>query len=240
MSDLQPRKRRRHRSSPLRRVARSLGLDRGPARVVVVLAAVIVAGVALAVALGLPSGPRPSPAPSTAFVPSPTLPVIPTLDPSLPVIASGDVSLPPILTPSPSASSSAEPGTGIVARRIRIARLGINLRIVEGDGVDAPMNKAAHFPGTGWPGGGINIYLYGHAQKGMFLSLWDAKVGDEVLLDLVDGTTARYVVTQVKPEIPWNALQYTDPTPPERLSLQTSTSYTATAPRFLVIAEPAP
>jgi sortase (surface protein transpeptidase) len=74
----------------------------------------------------------------------------------------------------------------------------------------------------------------------MFLSLWDAKVGDEVDLDLVDGTVARYVVTQVKPRVPWNALEYLDPTPTERLTLQTSTSYTATAPRFIVIAEPAP
>lgn len=214
-------------------------------RVAVLLAAVIVAIAALAVAAGLLSGPgtQPgtSPGLSTALVPTPgpSLPAIPTLDPSLPV-ASGDPSLPAIPSPSSSVGPSESAGAGIVARRIRIERLGINLRIVEGDGIEAPMNKAAHYPGTGWPGGGTNIYLYGHAQKGMFLSLWDAKVGDEVLMDLVDGTTARYVITQVKPEIPWNAVEYTDPTPPERLSIQTSTSYTATAPRFLVIAEPAP
>ena len=64
-----------------------------------------------------------------------------------------------------------------------IERLGIDLTIVEGDGIDAPIGKAAHYPGTGWPGGGTNIYIYGHAQEGMFLSLWDAKKGDEVVLD---------------------------------------------------------
>jgi LPXTG-site transpeptidase (sortase) family protein len=127
-----------------------------------------------------------------------------------------------------------------VATRIRIARLGIDLRIVEGDGVDAPLNKAAHYPGTGWPLGGTNIYLYAHAQTGMFLSLWDAKVGDEVDLDLKDGSTRRYVVTEVKPKVPWNALGYLAPTPTEQLTLQTSTSYTAAAPRFIVIAVPAP
>jgi LPXTG-site transpeptidase (sortase) family protein len=127
-----------------------------------------------------------------------------------------------------------------VASRIRIQRLGIDLRIVEGDGVDAPMNKAAHYPSTGWPGGGSNIYIYGHAQKGMFLTLWDAKVGDQIVLDLVDGSSRDYVVTVVKPKVPWNALKYLDPTPAEQLTLQTSTSNTPTAPRFIVIAEPAP
>ena len=102
------------------------------------------------------------------------------------------------------------------------------------------MNKAAHYPATGWPGGGINIYIYAHAQTGMFLTLWDAKVGDEVILDLVDGTTRRYLVTEVTGKVPWNALQYLAATPPERLTLQTSTSYTASAPRWIVIAEPAP
>ncbi len=210
-------------------------------RVAVLVVALLVAGAAIAVAAGSLGSPAPSPVPSTAVGPTPgsSLPAIPTLDPSLPV-TSGEPSLPAIPTTSPSASPSASPEAGTVARRIRIERLGINLRIVEGDGVEAPLNRAAHFPGTGWPGGGINIYLYGHAQKGMLLSLWDARVGDEVVLDLVDGTTRRYLVTQVKPAIPWNALEYTDPTPPERLSIQTSTSYTATAPRFLVIAEPAP
>jgi LPXTG-site transpeptidase (sortase) family protein len=127
-----------------------------------------------------------------------------------------------------------------VARRIRIPRLDIDLQIVEGDGQDAPMRRAAHYPGTGWPGSGTNIYIYGHAQEGMFLALWDAKVGDEVFLDLKDGSTRSYLVTEVKPKVPWNALEYLDPTPTERLTLQTSTSYTPTAPRFIVIAEPAP
>jgi len=146
--------------------------------------------------------------------------------------------LPAVITPSPVLTASPKPAE-VVARRIRIPRLGIDLRIIEGDGVDAPIDKAAHYPGTGWPGGGTNIYIYAHAQKGMFLTLWDAKVGDEVLLDLADRTTRRYLVTVVKPRVPWNALEYLDPTPAEQLTLQTSTSYTATAPRFIVIAEPA-
>jgi LPXTG-site transpeptidase (sortase) family protein len=129
-------------------------------------------------------------------------------------------------------------GVGIRANRIRIARLGIDLAIIEGDGIDAPIGKAAHFPSSAWPGGGSNIYIYGHARDGMFITLWKARIGDEVELGLVDGTTRTYVVAKVLPEVPWDAVQYLEPTPTEQLTLQTSTSYYPTAPRFVVIAFP--
>ena len=129
---------------------------------------------------------------------------------------------------------------GIQANRIIIARLGIDLAIVEGDGIDAPLGKVAHFPSTAWPGGGTNIYIYGHARTGMFIRLWDARVGDTVTLDLVDGTTRTYVVTKVLPTVPWDAVQYLEAPPTEQLTLQTCTSYYPTAPRFVVIAVPAP
>ena len=235
-----PPRRRRHRSSRLRRFARSLGIGRSPARTGILVAGLAIAVVALLAAGGV-LGPGAgtavgSPSPSAAS-PSSTQAATGSSSPSPQPTPLG--SLPAIATPTPVATASQAP-VGIVARRIRIDRLGIDLRIVEGDGLEAPMNKAAHYPGTGWPGGGVNIYLYAHAQTGMFLSLWDAKVGDEVLLDLADGTTRLYVVTDVPGKVPWNALQYVAATPPERLTLQTSTSYTATAPRFVVIAEPAP
>lgn len=141
-------------------------------------------------------------------------------------------------TPSHTPTASDE-ASGIRATRITIERLGIDLPIVPGDGIDAPMHQAAHYPGSAWPGGATNnIYIYGHAQEGMFLSLWEAKPGDEVKLALVDGTERIYVVTEVLPEVPWDALEYTQPTPTEQLTLQTSTSDTMTAPRFVVIAVP--
>ena len=162
-------------------------------------------------------------------------------------------------SPQPAAPGSAAPGpsvagvspaaprpstvdgeSGIQANRIIIARLGIDLAIVEGDGIDAPLGKVAHFPSTAWPGGGTNIYIYGHARTGMFIRLWDARVGDTVTLDLVDGTTRAYVVTKVLPSVPWDAVQYLEPTPTEQLTLQTCTSYYPTSPRFIVIAVPAP
>jgi len=179
------------------------------------------ASIAVLVGLDVGTGPGTSPVPTPIARPTPT--------PTLPALATPTTL--PSATPSP---------VGIVARRIRIDRLGIDLQIIEGDGIDAPLRKVAHYPTTGWPDGGSNIYIYGHARAGMFLPLWDAKVGDEVVLDLVDGTARRYVVTVVKPKVPWDALEYLAPTPTEQLTLQTSTSYTPTAPRFIVIAEPAP
>jgi LPXTG-site transpeptidase (sortase) family protein len=140
-------------------------------------------------------------------------------------------------SPSPSTVDGAP---GIQANRIKIDRLGIDLAIIQGDGIDAPIGKAAHYPSSAWPGGGSNIYIYGHARTGMFIRLWDARVGDTVQLGLVDGTSRTYVVTKVLPTVPWDAVQYLQPTPTEQLTLQTSTSYYPTAPRFVLIALPAP
>jgi LPXTG-site transpeptidase (sortase) family protein len=224
MTDRQSTRRRRHRrSSPVQRVTRFLGLGQSRVRPTILVLALAIA--AAAVAVSLSGGTPPD---GVAAIPSTSPSNRPPSTATLPAIATPSARL----TPSPQPE-------GIVARRIQITRLGIDLRIVEGDGIDAPLDKAAHYPGSGWPDGGTNIYIYAHAQKGMFLSLWDAEVGDEVVLDLVDGTSRRYIVTQVLPRIPWNALKYLGPTPTEQLSLQTSTSYTPTAPRFLVIAEPA-
>ena len=109
--------------------------------------------------------------------------------------------------------------------------------IVEGDGLDAPIGKAAHYPGTAWPGGS-NIYIYGHARVGMFLALGMPKWATSVVSTLRDGTKRTYVVSKVLPHVRWDDTSYLDPTPTEQLTLQTSTSYYATAPRFVVIAVP--
>ena len=219
---------------------RSLGVGGSRGRLAVLVASVVVVVLAVSVALGMGSGNG-----ATGSSPSPsgvaTRTAGPTTPPSGPA-SSGTAptgTLPVVPTATPS-DAPVTPPPGIVARRIRMDRLGINLQIVEGDGTEAPMGKAAHYPGTGWPGGGVNIYLYAHAQTGMFLTLWDAKVGDDVFLDLADGTSRHYVVTTVIPKVPWDALKYVAATAPERLTLQTSTSYTPTAPRFIVLAEPAP
>ena len=53
-------------------------------------------------------------------------------------------------------------------------------------------------------------------------------------------TTRAYVVDEVLASVPWDAVEYLQPTTSEQLTLQTSTSYHPTSPRFIVIAHPAP
>ena len=201
--------------------------------------ALVVMVAALAVLLASNGGPRESnwpgiPSPIAAGMAAPTPPG------AAPDFA-GATGLPSAsISPSAAGASNAPLARAVVATRIVIARLGIDLPIVEGDGVDTPLYKVAHYPGTAWPGGGSNIYLYGHARAGMLLSLWNAKVGDHVVLDLANGSQRTYVLTEIMPKVPWDDMQLLAPTAHEQLTLQTCTSYEPTAPRFVVIAVPQP
>ena len=199
-------------------------------------AAVIVLAVVLAVALGVgPSGTTPATAPPSPVASSALgdLPLVTVAPAASPLDAGSPAALPSV---SPAVSPAV--GVGIRANRIKIATLGINLAVVEGDGVDTPIGKVAHYPGSAWPGGGSNIYIYGHARVGMFLPLWQIHLGDTVEMDLVDGTSRTYVVTEILPKVAYDAVKYLAPTPTEQLTLQTCTSCYETAPRFLVIAVP--
>ena len=202
---------------------------RGPRLLTSVAMIVLVTGVGAAVALALSGWP-------TAGNEAPVARPGASAGPASPGPASpGPASPGPA---SPAATSPVGP-VGLRAERIKVERLGIDLPIVEGDGIDAPLDRAAHYPGSGWPDGGTNIYLYGHARAGIFLPLWEAQVGDRIVLALSDGTSRDYEVARVVPDAPWNAVSYLDPTPREQLTLQTSTSNGATDPRFIVIAYPA-
>jgi hypothetical protein len=141
--------------------------------------------------------------------------------------------------PSPTPLPPIPPGY-----RIQIPALAIDLAILEGDierdSVQArtPDNFAFHLPGTGVPGAGANIYLYAHARRGMFLSLWNAKIGDIVWISTPDGKALRYVVSEVHPRVPPDDVSMTTPSTPERLTLQTSTGPNQSDPRFVVVALP--
>ena len=128
--------------------------------------------------------------------------------------------------------------------RIKIARLAIDLPIVEGDlerdavRQETPENVALHLPGTAIPGDGSNSYIYAHARRGMFLSLWSAREGDEVVVLTPSSRELRYVVSEVHPRVDPTDLSWVAHTAGERLTLQTSTGPNPGEPRFVVIALP--
>ena len=128
--------------------------------------------------------------------------------------------------------------------RVQIPRLAIDLAILEGDierdtvALQTPENYAFHLPGTAIPGTGANSYLYAHARRGMFLSLWNARIGDIVWISAPDGRALRYVVSEVHPRVPPDDVSLATPSAPERLTLQTSTGPNPGDPRFVVVALP--
>jgi len=147
--------------------------------------------------------------------------------------------------PLPSPSPSATPLPPIpIGYRVQIPRLAIDLAILEGnverDAVQlrTPENYAFHLPGTAIPGTGANSYLYAHARVGMFLSLWNARVGDEIWISTPDGRALRYVVSEIHPRVPYEDVSWTAPSAPDRLTLQTSTGPNPDDPRFIVVALP--
>jgi LPXTG-site transpeptidase (sortase) family protein len=123
------------------------------------------------------------------------------------------------------------------ATAIRMERLGIDLPLVEGDGYSVTEGAASHFPGTAWPGEGSNTYIYAHAREKHFLELWRVRTGDRVEVDMADGSVAAYEVSEIHPVVPWDALEYLEPSDSDVLTLQTCLTYEDTAPRFVVVAE---
>ena len=169
-------------------------------------------------------------------------------------------SVAPVALPSPTASAvptptavaptavavspTPEPTVGPIpdGYRVQIARLGIDLPIAEGDiekdviRQQTPEGFAFHFPGTAIPGTFGNSYLYAHARRGMFLSLWNARVGDQVIITTPAGTELKFVVTEVHPRVPPAETSWLEPAGDERLTLQTSTGPNGSDPRFVVVA----
>jgi LPXTG-site transpeptidase (sortase) family protein len=123
--------------------------------------------------------------------------------------------------------------------RIVISRVGIDLPI-RGAVIGTTTIRervAYHYPGTSWPGGHSNTYLFGHARVGTFLNLGYLRKGDIVELHLTKGGWVRYQVTSVR-RVRWNDVRWIRRTHTERLTLQTCTSYAKTADKLVVVAVP--
>lgn len=160
-------------------------------------------------------------------------------------IAAMTTSPPASATVGPTVSPTATPTPAIPpGYRVKIPRLAIDLPIAEGDlerdtvRLETPDNFAFHLPGTAIPGDRGNTYIYAHARRGMFLTLWNARTGDEVVIITPDARELRYVVSELHPRVDPDDVSWAARTVSERLTLQTSTGPNQDDPRFIVIALP--
>lgn len=162
-----------------------------------------------------------SPSPSPPASDSPSAPTSPRAPSSPPPAAAGPIS---------------------IGYRISIPRLGIDLPVAEGDvqrdveDMRTPEGFAFHLPGTALPGQNGNTFLYAHARRGMFLMLWNARLGDEVVVTGPGGRLLVYLVGEILPRVAPTDVSSTRPTASERLTLQTSTGPSPSDPRFVVFA----
>jgi sortase (surface protein transpeptidase) len=72
----------------------------------------------------------------------------------------------------------------------------------------------------------------------MFLSLWNANVGDRVIITTPEGVELNFKVTDIPGKVPPQDTSWLNPSSEERLTLQTSTGPNPQDPRFVVIAAP--
>ena len=199
-------------------------------------AATIAIGLAVGLALSVVVVSPPDPVPDTAS--SADVVVIPSL---------------PAFTAQPTAEPPREVATRqpvtIAGSRIAVPRLGIDLPLElgeiardvprEGFAGATPENVAFVFPSSRLPGEGGNTFIYAHARTGMFLSLWGAKLGDEVVIYRPDdGARRSYRVALIAPRVNPTDAHWLDPNGDERLTLQTSTGPNPGDPRFIVVAYP--
>lgn len=186
----------------------------------------------------------------TSVPPSaPAGPAVGELRTSAPVPAPTDAAVLLPETRGPSAPAEAPHVLLVDGLRIIVPRLAIDLRLELGDpGRDVPRpgfagatpeQVALVYPGSRSPGDGGNTYIYAHARAGMFLSLWNAKLGDSVVIARADGSVARaYQVALIVPRVDPADTHWLDGQGVERLTLQTSTGPRPEDPRFIVVAYP--
>ena len=126
--------------------------------------------------------------------------------------------------------------------RIVVPRLQIDLPLLVGDSdrdvatQSTPTGAAFLLPGSALPGTTGNSYVYAHARPGMFLSLWNVGLGDQIEIVAPSGAILSYTVSEIDPRVAVSDLMYLLPTDDDRLTLQTSTGPRVSDPRFVVVA----
>lgn len=121
--------------------------------------------------------------------------------------------------------------------RLIIPTATIDIPVVQGDGVNVPLNLALHYPGTDQPGGGSNALYYAHARPGMFQGLYQLHKNDEIRAIRADGSEVDYHVAALE-YVSYNDLSVLKATPYDEITLLTCTSYDPTTPRYIVIGLP--
>jgi hypothetical protein len=152
--------------------------------------------------------------------------------------------------------------SGWVARRLAVPGLGIDVAVFAPNPANElfPPYAGAYIHSiSSQPGRGTNSYIFAHAVQGLFLPLWWAQVGQEVLVQMSDGQVLGYVITAVVRDVPCpdptkpkppnlspalaNATEcdtsWMMPTPSERLTLQTSQGLNRNYGELVIVAEPA-
>lgn len=217
-----------------------------------------VAGVALIIVGSLDLDPDPSPSLPPILTPTPVAQAsdTPSAEPS--ELASS------VPTPTPSATPIPD---DVVAVQLEVPSVGINVLVRQSadGGTDSfPPDDAAYIlRASSQPGRGTNSYIFAHALNTLFKPLWNVQIGAAVLVRMSDDSVLRYVVTEVRPNVPCPdpdavtdnppdpplALQihddcdegvfWTQPTDHERLTLQTSQGYNRNWGELVVVADPA-
>ncbi len=207
--------------------------------------------------------------------PAPSLPDLLT---STPVAQASETPAPtasPDGPTSPTAEPTATPSPtplpdDVVAVQLQVESVGINVAVRQSTSTATdgfPPNDAAYILSQGHqPGRNTNSFIFAHAVSHLFKPLWNVQVGAELLIRMSDDSIRRYVITEVRPNVPCPDADATENnpedfgvTPPlalqihdscegarwtvatdyERITLQTSQGYNRNWGELVIIADPA-
>ena len=196
--------------------------------------------------------------------PTPVAEATPTPEPS--VSASPSASAVPTASPTPSPLPA-----DVTAVQLGVPSVDINVAVKHSTSAETdsfpPSDAAYILQGGQQPGRNTNSYVFAHAINSLFKPLWNVQLGAEILVRMSDDSILRYIVTEVRPNVPCPdpnadpannpeafgvvpplALQihdncelgafWTIPTDYERLTLQTSQGYNRNWGELVIIAEP--
>ena len=210
-------------------------------------------------AASLPPIARPSETPAPTAEPTVAPTAVPTDAGSANPSASGEPSAEPTPTPLPD---------DVVAEQLEVPSVGINIVVRQSTSAETdsfpPVDAAYILRSSSQPGRNANSYVFAHALNTLFKPLWNVQIGAEVLVRMSDDSVLRYVITEVRPNVPCPdpdadpalnpanpplALQihedctegafWTAGTDYERLTLQTSQGYNRNWGELVIVARPA-